>query len=179
MAKQTRRKYWKRKGRWSSNIRTIQNTAVNAPPGSFYTYSDLCNNPSQNTSTVSQKYTVKNIELTFEIDFQTVQTVGAAIEALIAYIMFVPQGYTITETLPSYHPEWIMAYRFLGSPSNEIDSTGGYIGPGRNPLKIKTRLARRLNTGDKIVLLITGYNSSQIATSVDFNGIVRWWTKAN
>lgn len=177
------RRYRRRSGRWSSNIQTLANITTSTPANStFFTYRDLAANPVQDNTTVSQKYTVKNVELTYEIDASDANS-QRYLESMVSYIMYVPEGYAVTETLPNLHPEWIMAYRFLGSPNVELSSSTASsavaIGPGRNPLRIKTRLARTLNTGDKIILLITGINTDSNARSFDYNGIVRWWTKAN
>ena len=180
MAKQTRRKYWKRKGRWSANIKTFTDDNFSVLPNGFSTLtSDLCLNPTQNINTVSQQYTVKNIELSFEIDYASSSSVLVNIESLTCYIVYIPQGYGVTDNTINQHPEWIMAYRFLGSPNTEVDSNTAYVNPGRNPVRVKSRMARRLQTGDKIVLLIQGYNSGSTALQLKLNGIVRWWTKAN
>ena len=64
--------------------------------------------------------------------------------------------------------------KFLGSPDVETQEDSKAY---RNPLKIKTRLARRLQTGDKIILLVTGSNSSNATKTISFSGIIRWWTK--
>lgn len=174
-----RRRYYKRRGRWSANIKTIANNTINIPSNqSFFGSQDLCSNPVQTDSTVSQQYTVKNIELTFELEMQNV-AVAANVECLIGYIMYVPQGYIITETVPGSHPEWIMAYKFIGSPSIDDTVNTAPIQNPRLPVKIKTRMARRLQTGDKIVFLITGTNNSSSSSTLNVNGLIRWWTKAN
>lgn len=180
MARKTKKRYYRSKGRWSANIATLTNQTISAPPGTFYSTYDLTTNPAQSNSTVSQQYTVKNIEISFEMDVPSDISTMQAIEGLTTYIMYVPQGMVVTETYPNNHPEYIMAYRFLGSPNWE----GGASSPqniGRNPLKIRTRLARRLQTGDKVILLVVGNNntSSGNTFSVYYHGIVRWWTKAN
>lgn len=177
MAKTKRgKKYYRPKGKWSANIATLTNQLINATPGTFYSTSDLTTNPIQTSSTVSQQYTVKNIEVSYEIDLAGNTQGIQEIEGLTSYIMYVPQGMPVTETYPNNHPEYIMAYRFLGSPNFESGTTT----VGRNPLKIRTRLARRLQTGDKVILLVTGSNSNNTNTyQLQYNGIVRWWTKAN
>lgn len=172
-----RRRYYRSKGRWSANIKTLTSRQISVPSNtSFYAIEQLCQNPAQVDTTVSQQYTVKNIELNYELEC------GAGlqpfIEGLVAYIVYVPQGMTVTETYPNFHPEYIMAMRFLGSP-NADDTASGNQQPGRNPLRIKTRLSRRLQTGDSVQLLIIGRNGGTSAGNLDFNGIVRWWTKAN
>jgi len=177
--KSYKKRFYRRKGRWSANIRTITNESVTAPSGSFFSTLDLCLNPPQDSTTVSQQFTVKNVELSYEIDSDASLNFA---EGLTSYIMFVPQGMTVTETYPNFHPEFIMAMKFLGSPSinNDlgVDPPQG-LNTGRNPLKIKTRLARRLQTGDKIILLIVGTNITDTQATLKYNGIIRWWTKAN
>lgn len=177
MAKTYRkRKYFRRKGRWSANIKTLTAQTITLPgSSSFFSTTDLCTNPVQSDSTVSQQYTVKNIELSYEID----SLAPNIVEGLTSYIIYVPQGMTVTETYPNQHPEYIMAYRFLGSPNYDNDSTTATTSVGRLPSKIKTRLSRRLQTGDKIILLIVGLNQVDTQQLIRFNGLVRWWTKAN
>lgn len=180
MARRTRRRYYRRKGRWSANIQTISPSTVSAPANSsFYSATTLCENPAQTNTSVSQQYTVKNIELNYQIEASTNNN-GINVENLVVYIMYVPQGMAVTETYPNTHPEYIMAYRYLGSPDIErTGDSGGFNTPGRLPPKIKTRLARRLQTGDSIIFLLTGINNTSTASGVIINGIVRWWTKAN
>lgn len=179
MARYRRRRFYKRsKGRWSANIKTLTNQTINiAANSSFYGTTKLCENPAQNDNSVSQQYTVKNIELSYEMEAVDQKF----IEGLVSYVVYVPQGMTVTETYPNYHPEYIMAMKFLGSPDyhESAGSSTTVEGVYRNPLKIKTRLARRLQTGDSIQLLIVGNSSKSTTTTIDFNGIIRWWTKAN
>lgn len=183
MARRRYRKYYKRsKGRWSANIRSVINSTVTAANGNFYGSLVLATNPAQNTSTVSQQYTVKNIEFSFQIETTDAnQTFRNGVESLCAFIMYVPQGMTVTTDYITQHPEYIMAHRFLGSPDIELPNTSETpTQVFRNPLKIKTRMARRLQTGDSIIWLITGNNSSGIGNiNLNVNGLIRWWTKAN
>lgn len=168
-------KRYRRKGRWSANIKQFGNVSINATDAEFIGQSILCQNPIQTDTSVSQQYTVKNVEVSFQIenDPQSPST-HTAIESITLFIMYVPQGMNIDSNYPNYHPEYIMAMRFLGSPDLETN------GPMRNPLRIKTRLARRLQTGDSIVLFIKGYGMGiPQEINLRFHGIVRWWTKAN
>lgn len=163
-----RRRYYKHKGRWSANIKNINSSINTIANSSFYGFITLCENPAQNDSTVSQQYTVKNVEYNYKIS----STNASDLENIQTYIMFVPQGYTITETLPFTHPEWIMAYKYLGGP----DASTEYY---RLPQKIKTRLSRRLQTGDRIIYMVVGNNDSGNNVQITNRGIIRWWTKAN
>lgn len=170
MARRSYKKiYYRRKGRWSANIRSITANNISFSPGSDYTTLDLCTNPAQTDVTVSQQYTVKNFEINFELSSND----ATNLESLAGYIMYVPQGMIVTETYPNLHPEYIMNYKFYGSAVMENNNN-------RGPLRMKTRLSRRLQTGDKIIFLITGYNDHSTADiNLEINGLVRWYTKAN
>lgn len=162
------RKYY-RKGRWSSNIKTVENESITLPTGKSSASITLCYNPPQTDTTVSQIYTVKNVEFSYELEMPSGG--GTNIESICGYIMFVPQGMTVGQDYAQLHPEYIMAMRFYGSPDNDT--------PYRNPLKIKTRLSRRLNTGDSIIFYITALNTYNNSYIINVNGLLRWWTKAN
>ena len=182
MAKGRRYKYryYKKKGIWSSNIKNVNDTILQlSGPGEFYGNFTLCSNPPQSDENVSQKFTVKNTEFCFQIETSSLLN-ATTIESLTYYIMFVPQGMTINNNLVKNHPEYIMAMRFIGSPEAEFDQeSNAQLAAFRNTIRIKSRLARRLNTGDSIVFLITGYHSTGGSVELKVNGIVRWWTKAN
>lgn len=98
--------------------------------------------------------------------------------------MYVPQGFSgsgnnnLSNDYNKLHPEYILAYKYIGSPSHESNTTG-MQGQQYQPYKIKTRLARKLDTGDEIVLFIKGLNQSTETQIIRVNGVVRWWTKAN
>ena len=83
----------------------------------------LAFNPTQVNTAVSQVFTVKNVEVSFYIDSDAQNT--SAVEDIAAYIMFVPQGMNITVDYNIQHPEYIMAYKFLGSPSPDTGNGGG------------------------------------------------------
>lgn len=170
MARRYRKKYYKRKGRYSANISELTLEGVQAVPGTWTAISTLTTNPVQSTSTVSQQYTVKNFEITFVIELNNSQPEN--IESLQCYIMYVPQGMNVGNNYNTQHPEYIMNYKYIGSPTG--DGSQQY-----QPIRVKTRMARRLQTGDSIILFIKGYNQTQSNITVVLNGLVRWWTKAN
>lgn len=176
MARRRYRRYRTRRGKWAANLQEINTTTVLAPPSStFYQTFVLSFNPTQINTSVSQVFTVKNLEVSFYID-ATLNSNTEDIEDVAAYIMFVPQGMTVTENYNLQHPEYIMSYKFLGSPSTDE----GGVGQQYQPTKIRTRLSRKLQSGDNVILFIKGNNTSQsIQRSFAFHGLVRWWTKAN
>ena len=109
MAKYRRRRYYRRrKGRWSSNIKEFSQTgAVPANSTGFFSF-DLCLNPVQTDSAVSQIYTFKNVDISgwFETDTSNAANV---LENATYYIMFLPQGLTVTSNYNLEHPEYILA----------------------------------------------------------------------
>lgn len=180
MAKYTRyRKYsrrYRRKGIWSNRISNISGSQSAAGNAEYVIYYNLCQNPAQSDTTVSNKYTVKNIDLQLELSLDSLN--NNYIENLQAFVCYIPQGYVPTGTPSAYaevpynHPEWIMAHRFIGSPQG--DSTNYYP-----PLRITSRLARKLDTGDRVVLIILGVNQNGVSVTLDYRGVVKYVTKAN
>lgn len=172
MGKRYYKKYYYKKGKWSPNIYTIGSSGLVAQTGNFYISQELAKNPVQTTTTISQSYTVKNVELNFELAGDSQQNISG----VVVYIMYAPQGITVNSSYANNHPEYIMAYRFLGKP-NYLTTTSQ--NPGRNSIKVKSRLSRKLQTGDSIVLLIVGENTGNQGTAMQLSGVFRWWTKAN
>lgn len=173
------RKYTRRnRARWCSNIQEIETQKYTAPQnGASGDSITLVSNPIQLQTAVSQIYTVKNIECSFT--FSSEYFSSRYLEDLAVYIMFVPQGMNLTNDYNLQHPEYIMAYKYIGSPT--LESTNNNA-PGQQyqPVKIKTRLARKLNSGDQIILFWKLKNQS-ITENYDYEigGLIRWWTKAN
>lgn len=181
MAKRRYRRFYRRKsGRWSANIQEV-NALFSAPIGTFSSSETIVTNPVQQSSLTSQTYTVKNVEITFIIE-QEGPTNVLSLEGLTVYIMYVPQGMVITNDYNLQHPEYIMAYKYIGSPSLEQGVYDGKpipAGQQYQPIKVKTRLARKLQTGDNIVLFLKGLNQYTSTTNFRIDGIIRWWSKAN
>lgn len=169
------RRYRRRSGRWAANIQEV-NGSLTATSGTFSQAETILTNPAQSPTLVTQVFTIKNVEITFNLDFESPTTTGGTplVEAVTAYIMYVPQGMTITGNYNLEHPEYIMTYKYLGSPT--VDSDGQQY----QPYKIRTRLARKLQSGDNVILFIKGTNQSTSQTyNLRLSGLVRWWTKAN
>lgn len=89
--------------------------------------------------------------------------------------MFLPQGMNLTANYNLQHPEYIMACKYIGSPTSDTPISSA------NPIRVRTRLARKLQTGDSIILFVTGYEegTTQITLPLTLTGVCRWWTKAN
>lgn len=152
-------------------MQEITTQILNAPSGTWFATATLATNPTQTTLGVSQIYTVKNFDINFVID-STVQESLNNIENICSYIMFVPQGMNVTSDYNLQHPEYILNYKYLGSPSSDGEQQ-------YQPTRLRTRMARKLQTGDSIILFIKGRNQSQSELTLSLNGLIRWWTKAN
>lgn len=182
MARRRYRRYRKRHGRWSANIKEI-NRSITVPStggaeeNEFSTFEQLCINPVQNTNTVSQVFIAKNFNIDFVLEAGSNSQDKAYIENVTAYIMYVPQGLSITNNFNLEHPEYILSYKYLGSPTTYqslTDETQNY-----QPFRIRSRMARKLQTGDKIVLYIKGLTQdAQVNRALRLTGLLRWWSKA-
>ena len=174
MAKYRRRRYRRKTGRWAPNIVKVSNQLL-APFGEFGLSEDLAINPIQSNTGVSQTYTTKNFEITFTIESGEL---GGILESITVYVMYVPQGMNVGSDYYAQHPEYIMAYKYLGSPGN-VSNNNYDAGQKYQPYKIKSRLSRKLQTGDKVILFVQGSNPGNNTVAFCLDGIVRWWSKAN
>lgn len=165
-----RKRYYKKKVNWSSRLTEINISQLVTANQTFFIYRTLATNPAQDDNTISQRFTVKNVQCQMEIQQTTGQ--AAAINFCQQYLLYIPQGFSLSENTPFEHPEWIMAHRWLGSPE---DNETPYF----PALKFSTRLARNLDTGDRIVYLFIGNNTSSESATINVNGIVKFNTKAN
>lgn len=181
MARYRKRRYYRKRTRWAADISDISQRDFIISPGTFAKNITLVTQP---TGANNALLTVKNVEASFELEADGANT-GQFFEGLQFYIMFVPEGYNIDNklNLQSDHPEWIMAYRFYGSAGGDIiqqtSSSLQMAGLTKGPLRVKTRLARKLNTGDRIVLYVKGVLQGDVNRTLYVNGLVRWWTKYN
>lgn len=130
-----------------------------AASGNFNTYIDLISNPTNAGGGLTTGYVETIGRFSIDCTLEGVQS----LDNVAMFIMYIPEGYTIQEegntnsSVLNQHPEWIMAYKYLGSPTQ---SSGDQINQGCQPTRIRTRVRRNLMTGDRIVLLISGTNSA-------------------
>lgn len=175
MARYRKRRYGfkKRLGKWAPNISEV-NQEFTATPGNYNNQIQLALNPIQSDSVVSQIYTFKNFDLSFTVEASS----HWYLEGITAYVMYVPQGMTLTSNYNTDHPEYILAYKYLGSPTGVGTSAQAEIQQFQ-PHRVKSRLSRKLNTGDRVLLLIKGFNENTTSINYTIRGVIRWWTKAN
>jgi hypothetical protein len=173
MARYRKRRFYRRKGKWSTRLTNISVSQLVGPGVALFIYRTLATNPAQDDNTVSQRFTVKNVNA--QVELSATGDALTYLNQLQHYILFVPQGYQLTENTPYEHPEWIMAHRFIGTPVNTLN-------PGYAPLRISTRLARKLDTGDRVIYLLIGRNTAGEGgptVNAECDGIVKLNTKAN
>lgn len=178
MSRRRYRRYKRSRGKWSPNIKTIGPNSFNITPETTdSTIVTLVTAPSYSENNVPFPYTVKNIEMSIEFE----NTRDAVIENCMAFVMYVPEGYVVSTGLPQLHPEWILAYKYFGSPNHETSTaTTSDFQTQQTITRIRSRLARRLQTGDRIVLYVQGQNiNASITANLQYQGLIRWWSKAN
>lgn len=178
MGRRYRKRFYKRRSsKWASCIKEIPIMSEETAPGVFANSVTLITNPIQDSVSVPQTYTIKNVESSFL--FEASISDSEVVEELACYIMYVPQGMNLTPNYNLEHPEYIMAYKFYGSPSIDNNEITAGNGIQYQPVKIKSRLSRKLQTGDQIILFYKGKNTYSRNRTFSIQGLLRWWTKAN
>lgn len=135
-----------------------------AASGNFYTYMDLITNPSNLNPDALTGYVETIGRFTIDCTLEGAQSLNN----VAMFVMYIPEGYAINTQTPgsnnvlNQHPEWIMAYKYLGSPTQ---ATSDQVSQGCQPTRIRSRVRRNLMTGDRIVLLIAGTNSATQASA--------------
>ena len=145
MARRRYRRYSRRRrGTWSCRINNVAGEQSAGASEQYIIYYNLCTNPTQSDTTVSNKYTIKNINCQLQLE----SSAAFAVENLQAYVVYIPQGFVPTGVpsayadIPFQHPEWIMAYRFYGSAQQD-NETAANCQPGFPALRLSSRLARK------------------------------------
>lgn len=170
-----RKRYHKRRYRKKSWVKKfIQSThdGMTVSAGSqFSKFFDIVQAPVDNSQVVPQPYYVTRIKVQFEIEEATPGDSAAVhFEGLVGYICYVPEDITPTPLLPEKHPEWVLGHRFYGSLMSDITQTKVFT--CYSPLK------KKLNSGDKIVFLVTGYNTSQNSSySFYINNFISFYSR--
>lgn len=133
----------RRTAKWSPHlIQELMSVGLDSA-GQFGSYQLLSKNTSDNTTPTPSVIKVKNFRVS--VDTSTAYSTNY-VQYLNAYIIFIPEGVSISKETPTQHPEWILAWKSL----NEITNTNA------QSITLSSRLARNLNSGDAIYLLFTG-----------------------
>lgn len=131
----------------------IQGTLTVSGPGTSYSGSNsvLCSNAPSSVSTVpvATVIKVKNFKVVLDVDIA-----NSLFSNVFVCIMYIPEAVTVSNELPLQHPEWILVWRTIDVNSSANNSTSQI-----QNLQMSSRLARNLNSGDKIILFTSGYYS--------------------
>lgn len=155
-----RRRYggYRKRRKWSPTLVNGSFSLSATASTSNFQGTVLCRN-SSNVGTdvpVSTIVKVKNFKVLCDIT-----SVSNSISNLFVGIIFVPQGFTVSLTTPTEHPEWLLVWR-------TIDGTAG-ASLGVQNVQISSRLARNLNSGDSIVLFTSGTNLQSSTATMNFS----------
>ena len=184
----SRVRYIKPKKRWASNIK---NLTLSGPSSTQFCGSvALVSNTTQNTSPTPVIIKAKRFKVSVDC-FNTFSASASVITPISAnaYVIFVPEGYisdqiqTMTyaeaNALVSQHPEYILSWRKLDfSSSYSTSSSSG--SSNSTAVTFSSSLARNLNSGDRIFLIILAEtNNNNVTIQVAASATVQYWTCAN
>lgn len=141
----------------------------------FAFYQDLITNP---TNLVDNGLTQPNtgyVETIGGLEVNCTLEGASSLNNVSMYLMYLPEGYSTNDiySFVQQHPEWILAYKYLGSPTDSAN------GQGCQPIRIRSRFRRNLLTGDRIVMVATGWNSSNTSVQGTIWALVRFSSKIN
>lgn len=115
--------------------------------------------------------TVRNFTTDLVIELQST-TVNAGYEKMQHYIMFLPEGHTVTPNLPFQHPEWILSYAYQGTPKGDTEQIAYNI-------RKRSRKSRKLKPGDSIFLFTLGENNTSSTVTINVSGLIKYFSKMN
>jgi hypothetical protein len=99
-------------------------------------------------------------------------TPNAGLDKAQFFVMFLPEGHTVTVNLPFQHPEWVISYCYQGTPLADTQTVGYNI-------KKITRKTRRLRPGDSIFLFAMAENNTSSPLSINVSGLIKYFSKMN
>lgn len=169
------RRYYRRrtyavrpKKKWSSHIKTWQSSALTSNPATV----DLVINGSDGSTPTPSIVKAGNFKVTLDM-YATYNNAVTVNLSCNAYFLFVPEGVSISRTLITNHPEYILGAKTIGS-TYATNTTVVSL----ETLNLSTRMKRNLNSGDRIVLVMEMVGDV-VPNSVTISGLVRYWTCAN
>lgn len=162
------------KKKWASNIKQI-GTVTTGDATYQYSVTTLVTNSTESSSPTPVIVKTGNFKIQGDYTYKT--TAAASSVGVSLYVVFLPQGvavtdYTAASTVVKNHPEWIMAWRYLGYNASNTASTQSADG-----FSFSSRLKRNLNSGDSVALICIATGTT--ITSVTIEGMAQYWTCAN
>lgn len=165
-----RRRYYRRyykvtpKKKWASNI--VQGTVTSS------NYQTVVINSTQTSAPTPTIVKCGNFRVQGDVRVAYTGSTPGRVASVNFFLMFVPEGVTVTDSLIGNHPEWIMGWTAIewSGVTSESASTWG------NKFSVTTRLKRNLNSGDRVVCILQSLDASVTASAVY---TIQYWTCAN
>lgn len=136
--------------KWASHfIRDyLENTSEYS--GNFDFTMNICANSLDNTTPAPSIIKVKNFKCCVDL---IQPTAHPNLQALVMALCYVPEGYNPNGELMKQHPEWIITWK-------GIDLSSGSA-TGTQVMYLNSKMSRNLNSGDRIMLIISGVGNKQ------------------
>lgn len=194
----TRRTVVKPRKRWQMQLYQMNNaintdenlkrTYIEVPANTSFTMQhEITQNSTASSTPTPSIVKVGNFQVKMYIScVPSEATVERIMYYLRAYIMFVPEGVTVTGAWMNQHPEYILAKGGKASSAfthaTAINQAGTEV-PYNSAkalvnLQFSSRLKRNLNTGDKIMLVLIG-NAVSRACAYTMYGDVQFFACTN
>jgi len=121
---------------------------------------DLITVPNDNDAEIPRSMLVGNSQLTTTIEAGLNSDM---INDLVVALMRVPKDTTVQSNFIDAHPEWVLAYKYIGSPIGTNDAQQF------QPIRIRSSKKIRLYTGDSIKLVAQYTKAVTTTSQVAFN----------
>jgi hypothetical protein len=161
---------------WCPNFFKI-NYGDNVPAanGTFTASHIVAFNTEESGTTFPRKVRIRNVDLTANLE--TMATTSSAFDNVTVAFMKIPQGFSVDNTSDATlvkHPEWVLAYKYIGSPVVTSESQQ------YQPIRIRSNKSITLYPGDGLYLVVTGTKAAtQSVATIYTNGLVKYFTRVN
>ena len=159
------------KKKWASYMKASSVGPLTVPiSSSGYLATDLVANSTETATPTPTIIKCKHCKVS--VDSYVYSTGTLPIGPIVAYLMYVPQGYTLAVSTPVDHPEWILSWRAIDT--SNIAATRSY----HDIITMTSSLSRNLNSGDTIKLILVANNvdatyTYQLNSITHFSCVVR------
>ena len=153
--------------KWSPHL-IEERLAITANSESFGSYQLLAKNSSDSSTPTPSVIKVKNFRVSVDTLLGS-SSFSSSLQTFNVYVIFIPEGVTITQDTPKQHPEWLLGWKSV----NEITHQQ------RDTTVITSRLARNLNSGDSVYVLFTGSQGPNVSQTINVNIVASYVTRAN
>lgn len=194
MARYYRRRYTrvvKPKKKWASNLKSVYlDSADTDNPITLSATSGfalpLAVNSLGTASPTPVILKVGNFKCNFDFSVQYSSLASTANTVVLAFIMYLPEGLGLASNqsaqaafeqyagIVDKHPEWILAWKQLGSEISQANIQN------YERVSFSSRLKRNLNSGDTIALIVLfSDKKATVPYAIRFSATTQFWTCAN